>query len=149
MVNTLSPEQNGQHIGVHNLKLKCILENKNLMYDFKLNFGNTLRLRQNSHHFANNFFKSIFLNENIWISINIQMKFLPKGQINNIPVLVQKIAWHWPGDKPLSEPMMISFLMHIWTSLCLSELMGVCKGLIDKNNQHQFRLVMSCWATFY
>ena len=28
---------------------------------------NTLRLRQNVHHFADNHFKRIFLNENIWI----------------------------------------------------------------------------------
>ena len=23
------------------------------------------------------------------------------------------MAWHWPGNKPLSEPMMVSLLMHI------------------------------------
>ena len=23
------------------------------------------------------------------------------------------MAWHWPGDKPLCEPMMVSLLMHI------------------------------------
>ena len=32
--------------------------------------------------------KPIFLNENIRISINISLKFVPKGQINNIPALV-------------------------------------------------------------
>ena len=26
----------------------------------------------------------IFSNENVWISINISLKFVPKGQINNI-----------------------------------------------------------------
>ena len=30
-------------------------------------------------------FKCIFLNENIWISINISLKFVPKCRINNIP----------------------------------------------------------------
>ena len=40
--------------------------------------------------------------------------FVPKVRINNIPALVQIImAWRQPGDKPLSEPMMVSFLMHI------------------------------------
>ena len=34
-------------------------------------------------------FKCIFLNENVWISINISLKFVPKGQINNVPALVQ------------------------------------------------------------
>ena len=29
-----------------------------------------------------------------------------RGPINNIPALVQIMAWCRPGDKPLSEPMM-------------------------------------------
>ena len=33
--------------------------------------------------------------------------------INNISALVQIMAWHRPGDKPLSEPMMVSLLTHI------------------------------------
>ena len=41
-------------------------------------------------------------------SIKISLKFIPKGSISNIPALVQIKAWRWPGDKPLSEPMMIN-----------------------------------------
>ena len=52
---------------------------------------NTLRPSQNSRHFADTF-KSVFLNENRWISINISLQFVPKHQINNIPVLVQIMA---------------------------------------------------------
>ena len=37
----------------------------------------------------------------------------PKGPNNNIPTLVQIMAWCWPGDKPLSEPMIVSLLTHI------------------------------------
>ena len=33
--------------------------------------------------------------------------------INNIPALVQIMAWRRPDDKPLSEPMMVSLLTHI------------------------------------
>ena len=33
-------------------------------------------------------FKCIFLNGNVLISIKIWLKFVPKGQINNIPALV-------------------------------------------------------------
>ena len=40
-------------------------------------------------------------------------KYVPKGPINNIPALVQIMAWHRTGDKPLSEPMMFSLLTHI------------------------------------
>ena len=74
---------------------------------------NTLRPRQNGRHFADDTFKCLFLNENIWIPIKISLKIVPKGSINNIPALVQIMAWRLPGDKPLSEPMLIILLTHI------------------------------------
>ena len=74
---------------------------------------NTLRPRQNGRHFADAIFKCIFLNENVWIPVKIPLKFIPKGPINNIPALVQIMAWRRPSDKPLSEPMMVSLLTHI------------------------------------
>ena len=74
---------------------------------------NTLRPGQNGHHFADDIFKYIFLNENVWISLKISLKFVPKGPINNIPALVKIMAWRRPGDKPLSEPMMVSLPTHI------------------------------------
>ena len=74
---------------------------------------NTLRPRQNGRRFAADTFKRIFFNENIRISIKISLKFVPKGSINNNPALVQIMAWRRSGDKPLSEPMMVSLLMHI------------------------------------
>ena len=45
--------------------------------------------------------------------VKISLKFVPKGRINNIPALVQIMAWRRPGDKPLSEPMMVSLPTHI------------------------------------
>ena len=74
---------------------------------------NTLRPRRNKRHFADDIFKCILLNEIVWISIKISLKFSPNGPINNIPALVQIMAWRRPGDKPLSEPMMIISLTHI------------------------------------
>ena len=85
---------------------------------------NTLRPRQHGRHFPDNIFKYIFLNENACISITISLKFVPKGPINKIPSLVQIMAWRRPGDKPLSEPMMVCLLTHIcvtrpqWVKLC-------------------------------
>ena len=38
---------------------------------------NTLRPRQNGRHFADDTFKRIFMNENVKISINISLKFVP------------------------------------------------------------------------
>ena len=72
-----------------------------------------LRPRQNGRHCPVGIFKCIFLNEDIWISIKIYLEFVPEGPINNIPALVQIMAWRLPGDKPLSEPMMVSLLTHI------------------------------------
>ena len=63
--------------------------------------------------FADDMFKCIFLNENVWISIEISLKFVPKGSINKNPALFQIMAWRHPGDKLLSEPMMVNSLTHI------------------------------------
>ena len=79
----------------------------------KLKPFNTLRPRQNGRHFADDIFKRIFFNENVWIPIKISLKFVPTGSINNISALVQIVAWRRPGDKPLSEPMMINLPTHI------------------------------------
>ena len=79
-------------------------------------FVNTLRLRQNGRHFPDNIFKCIFLNENVWILIKVSLKFVPKGQINNIPAVVQIMAWRRSGAKPLSEPMMAS----LPTRICIT-----------------------------
>ena len=35
-----------------------------------------------------NIFSSIFLNQNVWFSIKISLKFVPKGPSNNILALV-------------------------------------------------------------
>ena len=74
---------------------------------------NTLRQRQNGRHFADDIFRCIFFSESGCISMNISLKFVPKGQINNIPALVQIVAWCRPGDKPLSEPMIVRSPTHI------------------------------------
>ena len=68
---------------------------------------NTLRPRQNGRLFADDIFKYIFVNENVRISIKISLKFVPKRLINNIPALVQIMAWRRLGDKPLSEAMVV------------------------------------------
>ena len=68
---------------------------------------NTLRPKQNGRHFSDNIFKCIFLNDSVGISIKVSLNFVPRGPINNIPALVQIMAWRRPGGKPLSEPMMV------------------------------------------
>ena len=70
----------------------------------------TLRPRQKWPPFGRQHFE---MHENVWISIKISLKFITKDQINNIPPLVQIMAWRRPGDKPLSEPIMFNLLTHI------------------------------------
>ena len=64
---------------------------------------------QNGHHFADNIFRCIFVNETICILIQISLKFVPKGLIDNMWALVQVVAWHLTCHKPLPESMMTQF----------------------------------------
>ena len=61
-------------------------------------------------------FKSIF-NESVWISITISLKFIPKGPIDYKSELVQVMAWHRTGEKPLPESMLTQFHRRIYTAL--------------------------------
>ena len=80
--------------------------------------GNETKLgpRQNGHHFTDDNWKCLFLNENRWILNAISLKFVSSNPINNIPALVQIMPWRRPGDKSLFEPMMVSLLTHIWVT---------------------------------
>ena len=69
----------------------------------------------NGRHFPDVIFKFNFLNENIWISIEISLKCVPNGQINNIPALVQIMAWR------------------IYVSLGFHELRDIWKSVTDNS----------------
>ena len=84
-----------------------------VLSQYRLKTFNTLRLRQNGQHFTVDILKHISFNENVWISIKISLKFVPKGPINKIPAMVQIMAWHRPGDKSLSKTMLIILQTHI------------------------------------
>ena len=62
-------------------------------------------------------FSNVFsIDENVWILLLISFKFVSKFQINrinNIPALVEIMAWRRPGNKPLSQPTMVKLLTHI------------------------------------
>ena len=108
---------------------------------------NTLKPRQKWPPFRRRYFQTHFLE---WkcISIEISLKFVPKGPVNNIPALVQMVAWRRPGDKPLSEPMMINLLTHIcvtrpqWVKPeCLCHLVfNLCQKMPSHGYHH-----MSLW----
>ena len=121
----------------------CILQFYANMISYP--YLNTLRRLQYGHHFPDDIFKCICLNENVWISLNIILKFVPKVQLNNIPALVQIMAWHRPGDKPLSEPKMESLLMHIcFTRPQWVELLAGLADLCWWQNFYYSEVLSSC-----
>ena len=54
--------------------------------------------------------------KNVWISIKSSLKFVPRGLINNIQASIQIMVWRRPGHKPLSEPVMVRLLTHIYVT---------------------------------
>ena len=69
--------------------------------------------------------------------------FFPKGPFNNIPALVQIMAWHQPGDKPLCEPMMVNLRTHI----CIITWPQLVEGLAQdcsNSNASAIELLQSC-----
>ena len=87
----------------------------------KLHLLNTLRPRQNGCRFADDIFECIFLNENVWISLNISLKYILKVPFNNIPTLVQI----WLGaDQATNHYLNQWWLIYcrIYASLGLNEL---------------------------
>ena len=100
----------------HDDSLQCAIKNYASTITVTFLWGhwiNSLRPRQNGRRFPDDILICIFVNENEWHSIKHSLKCVPKVPINNIPALVQIMAWRRPGDKPLSEPMMVSLLTHI------------------------------------
>ena len=81
---------------------------------------NTLRPKQNCHHFyfADDILK---LNKNVWISLKISMKLVRKFRISIIPALDQIMAWHWLGNKYYLNQWWLLY-WSIYASLGLNEL---------------------------
>ena len=117
----VSPESKRWHHGNYRVSVHCsprrptnllcvVIRNSSVE---KFRSLNTLRPRQDGRLFRDDIFKCIFLYENAWIFIDISLEFVPKVRINNIPALVQIMAWRRSGDKPLSDPMIVSLPTHI------------------------------------
>ena len=65
---------------------------------------------QNGHHFPDDIFKCIFLNENARISIEVSLKFVPRDPIDNKSSLVKVMACRLLGATPLPDPMLTQFI---------------------------------------
>ena len=64
---------------------------------------------KNGRRFADDTLRCIFMNEKFCMLIEISFKLVPKGPFDNNPALVQVMAWHRIGNKPLSEPVLTRF----------------------------------------
>ena len=73
----------------------------------------TVRPIRKRIHFAVNIFKCIFLNGDVWIWLKFHWSLFLRVQWRIFLALVQIMAWCWPGDKPLSEAMMVRLLTYI------------------------------------
>ena len=78
--------------GIFNWFVCCLSVTEHRWEAIQLAALNTLWPRQNGRQYADDTFKWIFLNENVWISIKISQKFVLNGRINNIPTFVQIMA---------------------------------------------------------
>ena len=72
-------------------------------------FTRSLRPRQMAAISEMTFSRAIFLNKNLLILDKISLKRLPYVLIDIVTALVQIIARHQTGDKPLSEAMVVCF----------------------------------------
>ena len=70
---------------------------------------NTLRPRQESRHFSDGKFKSIFLYYTCGLFDWISLKLVLETSVYNTSTLVWIAAWRWTGDKPLSESKIVQF----------------------------------------
>ena len=60
---------------------------------------------KNNHNLADDILSRIFVNQNVWISIKMSLKFVLNGPVANMPAYVQIVALCQTGDKPISGPM--------------------------------------------
>ena len=104
-----------------------------------MSFSIYLRPRQNGSCIVDDLFKCISWNENVSMANKISLKFVPKDLIDNIPALVQIMAWHRPDNNPLSEPMMFRLPMHI----CFTQPQWF--NIININTNHTWKKRTGYW----
>ena len=108
---------------------------------------NALRPRQNDRRFTDDTFKRIFLNENVCISIEISVKFVPKGPIEPmVVILLTHICVtrpQWFNSVPVEFPRFLDLL----NSLSLSRCIGLSKNLIV-NDDFCWHVLCICCDSF-
>ena len=97
-------------------------------HNFRFSYGgfNSSLSRLNVSH-SGRHFKCIFFKKIDKFPNQISLKFVPMSPIDNKPALVHVIDWCRPGEKPLSEPMIVS----LQTYICVTRPQWVNGGLSE------------------
>ena len=90
--------------------------------------------------FSRRHFQMHYYNGNVSTSMKISLNFARKDQINNTSVLVQIITWHRPGERPLSERMMVSELKHIMRHTASMSQLKICMIFLWVGGLRQTRM---------
>ena len=99
-------------------------------------------------------FQTTFSNAFSWMKmynfwVRFHCSFVPKGPIDNIPTLVQIMAWGRPGGKPLSEAMMVSLLTHMcvtWPQWIKKRMNTVIHITMNHAGHTNFHDIQSSWS---
>ena len=98
-----------------------------------ISIHNTFRPRQTVRHFADDIFKCIFVNGNVWISLKMSLKFVPMNRINIISTLVHFLNQWW------------LVYWRIYASLGLTEL----NAILQSNTPSMYRKLYYKWRYPY
>ena len=105
-INEVSPWwMSNEYIWITAVSLRMVILEKIACYTRKALYFNTLRPRQYGHNSPDGIFKC-FLSKNVWISINISLKFVPCGPI---PIFQHWFGW-WLG----ADQVIIHYLNQWW-----------------------------------
>ena len=87
------------------------------MYLKVIYYLNALRPRQDDCNFANNNLKWILLMKIYEFLLIFRWSLILRVQLTIFQHFGQVVAWHWPGNKPLSKCVLFSLLTHIRVTL--------------------------------
>ena len=158
-INTLRPSDQWWHIGPicvrelgYHWPQLCLVTSATIVVPAE-SMMTYCQLESKCSPFRRRHFEMHFLEWNyIWISINISLKFVSRGQISDIPTLVHIMAWRRPGDKPLSEPMKFSLLTRIcvpwpqWVTHVIRPILNESLHIVLQNNNS---FINPFWVTLY
>ena len=91
----------------------------------------------NGRHFAEDNFRSIFVNKKIRSLIKNSLKIVPRVPTHKNPALVLIMGWCRIGDKPLSEPDTLTYIRDA-RGRCVMMPFRLCSATFISENKNTF-----------